>query len=240
MTELTDRFDFDSWFAVLFEKQTMANIFYLLLSFPLGIATFVLTVTGLSLSVGLAVIGVGFVVLVVLLYALRGVAAFDRQMVGAVLNHPIEAAQPKVGERRGFGRIFDLLSDTYTWRTVLWAVLKFPLGVASFVIVAVGLSIPAGFITAPLFYENSYMYVNGMLIDSFVKALFISAVGVLILPLSLHILNYWTRFVAITTGICLGQERHPGQSDKPPADAPTMQDEIVILKEQEKVKTGIV
>ena len=54
-------------FNVVKRPQTYVNVFYLLLSFPLGIAYFVFLVTGLSVGFGLVVIWVGVPILALVL-----------------------------------------------------------------------------------------------------------------------------------------------------------------------------
>ena len=242
MTSLIRRFDSDNYFSILFERQSYANMLYLLLSFPLGIAYFVLTVTGASLSVGLAIVGVGLVLFLALVMLLRGVASLERQMVTLLLNVPIEPAPLKENDREGiFGRIQTLITDPYTYRTAAYALLKFPLGIASFVLLTTTISTIAGLIAAPIVYPIvPISFGPGVfVIDSLTKALLAAGIGLMAAPLALHLLNLWTQLCAIITRICLGAESTQpltAQSlgQRQPQQKIAVQDEIIVLKEAEK------
>ena len=213
---------FENWFDVIFERQTWLNLFYLFLSFPLGIALFVMTVTGISVGAGTAVIGVGFLVFALLFLILRGVAALERQLVGGILGRKITPAQPKAHSREGIGRILDLVLDPYTWRTVAYALIRFPLGIASFVVAVTAVSIPAGMISAPFTYPFGDLHIGLMIVDTLPEAIVAATLGVLLAPIALHVVNLFAHFSGLVTAICLGQE------------VESVEDAIEILKSAEK------
>jgi hypothetical protein len=67
--------------------------------------------------------------------------------------------------------------------------LKFPLGIFSFVMTVILLSISLGFILAPLAYWFGDIYIPFWEIDTFGETLILSALGVLFLLVSMHLLN---------------------------------------------------
>ena len=69
--------------------QVGADSAYTLLRFPIGVAAFVLVVTGLATGVGLLVVWIGVAVLAATLVVARGLAAVERAMIPAVLGHPV-------------------------------------------------------------------------------------------------------------------------------------------------------
>ncbi|MGY1650871.1 sensor histidine kinase [Geodermatophilus sp. SYSU D01119] len=113
-------------------RQLLVDSGYALLSFPLGIAGFVLTVTGIALGVGTLVIWVGVAVLAVTLLAARGLAGVERAQLPAVLGRPLPRPaylRPEGGRVR---RVLTPLRDPQSWLDVLHAVLRFPLAVLAF------------------------------------------------------------------------------------------------------------
>src|ERR1051326_3981538 len=60
------------------QGQTYRNILYLLLTFPLGLTYFIVLVTGLSTGVGLAIIGVGLLLLFLTFGFAWAMAAVER------------------------------------------------------------------------------------------------------------------------------------------------------------------
>ena len=231
-------FSAESFFAIVFQPQTYRNLAYLLLSFPLGILYFVVTVTAVSAGAGTLIIGVGLGILSALILLLRGVASLERQLAETMLGVEIKPARPMASRRDGIlGRIADLILDIYAWRTVLFALLKFPIGVASFVMTVVGLSVPLSFAASVFLYRIVPINAGtAFYVDTLNEALLFSALGVLMLPIALHLLSAWANFCALIVKVCLGEEQH-ATSDRPSAPKRlSVEEEIVILKSAEAAK----
>jgi signal transduction histidine kinase len=108
---------------------------YVLLGFPLGIAAFVLAVTGLAVGAGLLVVWVGVAVLSLTLLAARGFATLERAQLPAVLGRPLPTPGYRwTGGPRPITRLIAPLRDPQSWLDALHAVLRFPVAVFSFVV----------------------------------------------------------------------------------------------------------
>ncbi len=110
---------------------------YVLIGFPLGTIAFVLMITGVSLAGGLLITLLGIPVLVATLFAARGLAEVERVRMLPVLRQPrlrvqYRHAPPGAGWWR---RMFTPLGDIQAWLDVLHGVLRFPVCVATFVVV---------------------------------------------------------------------------------------------------------
>ena len=108
-------------------RQLAVDTQYVLLGFPLGIITIVLFLTGFALGIGLAIMIVGFPILVATLFQARGFATVERARVGPVLRtrlpHPYYR-KPKAGA--GFWRrTFVPLTDGQSWMDLLHGVFRF-------------------------------------------------------------------------------------------------------------------
>ena len=113
-------------------RQLLVDSGYALLSFPVGVAGFVLAVTGVALGVGTLVVWVGVAVLAATLLAARGLATLERAQLPAVLGRPVPRPaylRPDGGRVR---RLLTPLRDPQSWLDVLHAVLRFPLAVLAF------------------------------------------------------------------------------------------------------------
>ena len=158
------------FFGVIAEPQSYVNIFYLLLAFPLGIAYFVFLVTGISVGFGLIVIWVGVPILVLVLAGSWVLCQFERVLAVHLLQEEIPAMAGKNahvlgeigdsslghGERLFIGawrRLRAHLTGRLTWTGMLYLFLKFPLGIASFVIVVVLVAVTGALLRAP-FYDR--------------------------------------------------------------------------------------
>ena len=138
--------------APLPRPATMARDFaYLVLGLPLGVVTFTVAVTGLSLAAGLAITLVGVPVLLATLLALRAAAGLERRRAALVLGTPIPGR-----ERRPEGGLLArsriVATDPASWRDALWSLLLLPVGVAGFTVAVTLWSASLGFLTSPAWY----------------------------------------------------------------------------------------
>ncbi|MFF9559809.1 sensor domain-containing protein [Streptomyces albus] len=103
---------------------------YLLSGLPMGIAAFVLMVTGLAFGVGTLVVVLGLPVLTGTLAMARYLARVEADHIATVTGRPLPErdAGPEFAER---GR-WATLRDPQAWRDLVHAVLAFPVRVASF------------------------------------------------------------------------------------------------------------
>jgi hypothetical protein len=161
------------FFGALTSRQTYLNVAYLLLSFPLGIFYFVLIITGISLGFGLAIIGIGILILLAL-------------FIGAYILPPLARAE---SWQHPWIALKKYVSDAYTWKCLAYFLLKFPLAIASFIITVFLASFTLGLLSAPLFYR--YMQVNLLFwhVTRADEALFCFAVGLLFALVSVHVIN---------------------------------------------------
>jgi len=177
-------------FGVVASKQTYLNLAYLLLSFPLGIFYFVTVITGLSLGFGLLIVWVGLFILLGLLVALRALGGWERQLgiwlLGANIPSPVSRAEPLNHPLNALKRY---VTDAYTYKVLVYFLLKFPLAIASFVITVFLASFTMALLSAPLMYH----YVAVTLFDWRVvraeEAWFCLAMGLIVALLSAHIIN---------------------------------------------------
>jgi signal transduction histidine kinase len=124
-----------------YDRRMWREVCYLLCGLPMGIIGFVLTVTGISLGVGLIVTIVGIWVLAGALFAVRGFGALERALARSLLDLdipeplPVQAqpGSPQVWWRRAFA----VFSDGLAWRTALYLVIKLPWGIFTFAVTLV-------------------------------------------------------------------------------------------------------
>ena len=125
-------------------RQLGVDTGYALVSFPLGIAAFVVIVTGLSAGAGLLVVWVGVAVLAGTLVAARGFATVERVWLPAVLGRPLPRPAYRRAEGRPVRKLSTPLRDPQTWLDALHALVRFPLAVLGFVVTVTFWSIALG------------------------------------------------------------------------------------------------
>lgn len=193
--------------SVIGHQQTYLNAFYLLLSFPLGIAYFVFLVTGLSVGFGLLVIWVGVPILALVLAGSWVLCRFEQETTNRILkldiptitppwaSDPLSANDATLGgaERvliRTWRQFKAHLSDRLTWTGMLYLFLKFPVGIASFIIVVTLTSVTAALLGAPFYYWAGDGIEFGIWqVDELWEALILMLVGFPFVFVSLHLIN---------------------------------------------------
>ncbi|WP_170830679.1 sensor domain-containing protein [Halogranum gelatinilyticum] len=200
-----------------FRAQTYKNLVYLALQFPLGVTYFTLLVPVLAFGLGtlplLALFGLPLVGTLVLGIALMTV---DRGVTELLL--PVELDRHAATASLDDGvvaYVTELLLDPGTYLSLAFVLVKFVVGVATFVALTVSGSLVVAFVTAPLFYASpttNYIFslpsvsevavtdtglVTGpvssagpsVVVDTLPEALGLAAAGLLLCLVSLNLLN---------------------------------------------------
>ncbi|MGY1687256.1 sensor histidine kinase [Geodermatophilus sp. SYSU D00867] len=128
-------------------RRLLVDSGYALLSLPVGIAAFVVAVTGVAVGVGTVVVWVGLAVLALTLLAARGFAALERAQLPAVLGHPVPRPAYLTPDGGRVRRLLTPLRDPQSWLDVLHAVVRFPLAVLAFVVTVTFWALALGGIT---------------------------------------------------------------------------------------------
>lgn len=172
----------DRIFGAVLRPQMYRHWLYLLISFPLGILYFVTLMAGLWLSAGLAVIVVGFFLLAITLGIARLFGSLEREISKPLLGATFEPLPPRPPGLRA------ALTDRYAWTTLVYLLLRFPLGIVSFVASIMFLaSIPV--MAAPLLYTVLPFAIDGSIITTSEEALLVSLFGCVFFLIWAHLIN---------------------------------------------------
>jgi hypothetical protein len=192
------------------DAQTYKHVLYLALSFPLGLLYTVLLTMGFALGVALSVVLVGVVVLVGTLFATRAVAAFERDQANALLDADLAAPDDLDPDRQGVvGAVRARLEAGSTWRGLGFLVLKFPLGVAAFVLLVSTIGVALDLIFLPVAPEGALQTtISGWQVaDAFTtdtQRLLAVPIGALCGLLGLHLVDAFARLPTAAASALLG------------------------------------
>ncbi len=183
-----------SYFAILASPRAYATLGYLLLSMATGIYTFTFAVTGLSLSLGLAVLIVGIPFTLGFLALTRVLAVAEARLLRALVDPLAPAAAPLLPEGAGWtARIRSLAADRRTWSSLAYFLLLLPLGIAYANVLAALLIVALGLLAAPLvalFAAPGTVSVEGlqlMINHPFVILSLCGLAGAFLVPLTFHL-----------------------------------------------------
>jgi hypothetical protein len=183
------------FFGVAIQGQTYLNLVYLFLAFPLGVFYFILLVLGFSLGFGLLIFWVGAIILAMMFVAWQACAVFERQLAVGLLHEDIPpAGSSALAGMRIWDQIKANLANLVTWRSLAYLLVKFRLGIFTFVVLVSLITLTLGFLTAPVIYplcSKGILYCGGadIYIDTVWKAIGCFFVGLVAFFSTLHICN---------------------------------------------------
>ena len=180
------------FFAVFGDPLAYSALFYMLLSLATGIFYFTWVVTGLSLSLGLSILIFGLPFAVLFISTVRALALVEGRLIESMLGvrmprRPLYADRGKPIS----SRIKAMFVDPRTWSTLLYMMLKLPLGIIYFVFAVIGLTVPLALAVSPI--TNALFGIGIVNMDDVVFAPPLWAlpltlpIGVALLCLTLHV-----------------------------------------------------
>jgi signal transduction histidine kinase len=191
---------------------TYGRIAYLLAALPLGIVWFTFLVTAISVGLGTAITLIGIPILVGTMYAWRWFARVERRLIGALTGVQIE--DPYRPEPLGAGwsrRISTRLGDPATWKDLVFLLLQLPLGIVSFTVAAVVLTLAASWIAAPAWYWSvpDGIELGITSVDTLGEAVLLVPLGLVVAFVGIPALGELGRGYGKLAGLLLGSNPDP-------------------------------
>ena len=132
-----------TWFAFI----------HLLLNLPLGIAYFVVLVTGVSLGIGLLITLIGIPILIGTGWVVRTLGNIERARMNVFLGTALrDPYRPAASETGWMARLFAIGRDPATWRDFLFLMLRMPMGIFTFTISIATWAVAGGLLSSPITY----------------------------------------------------------------------------------------
>ena len=187
----------------VYKSTTVRSIVYLLLSMPLGILFFTITVVGLSVGLGTLVIWLGLPILFGTFVVIRGMAAIERRLVVTLLDFPLPLHERRRETRRTFLQyVKDMLRDPLTWTSTLYMLIKLPLGIISFVLALVLPIVSTAITLLPLAYLVN-LFVNAILLKNGIQSTGIIIPYFIEVHSSFDLVMFLRSFIGVPVGIVL-------------------------------------
>ncbi len=182
------------FFGIMGNPTAWTAMIYLLLGLPVGVFLFIWAVTGLALSVGLSVLIIGLPFFLLFLASVRLLGFVEGRLVEALLGVRMPRRPVHPGESKSYiRRIIDMLKDGRTWSTIFYMLLKLPLGIASYVIVVIGVAVPVSFILSPISqygFDNSGIWINGPVHLPWFAEVGLVIAGILLFVAMMHVYRW--------------------------------------------------
>jgi len=179
------------FFAIFADPLAYSSLFYMLLSLATGIFYFTWAVTGLSLSLGLCVLIFGIPFAVLFISTVRALALVEGRLIESMLGVRMPRRPLYADRGKPIGaRIKAMFVDPRTWSTLLYMVLKLPLGIICFVFAVIGLTVPLALAVSPITKATigiGIININDLAIAPPLWALPLTLpIGIALLALTLH------------------------------------------------------
>jgi Putative sensor len=121
-----------------------------LLGFPLGVAYFTWLVTSISVGLGLVVTLIGIPILTGVLATIRPLLAVERALANSLLGARMASAPLTPGGESWLERAKAYWTDSAGWRGIAYLLVRFPVGLATFVVAVTAFSGALFLIAAPI------------------------------------------------------------------------------------------
>jgi uncharacterized membrane protein len=189
------------FFGVFLDVRAYTSLFYMLLSLATGVAYFSFVTVGVSLSLGLAVLIIGIPFFLAFIGMARVIALGEGRLIEALTGERMPRRPVHPGAAAGvLARIGEMLRDVRTWTTLLYLVAMLPLGILYFTIAITGLGFGLRMALTPFLVLGvdlgwlPWVSLNFARINdvdyggttSFIGALLLMALGVVLIALVLH------------------------------------------------------
>ncbi|HWA03837.1 MAG TPA: sensor domain-containing protein [Rhizomicrobium sp.] len=154
------------FFNVVSDPRTYGALLYMLLSLVTGIFYFTWTVTGISLTIGFAILIFGIPFAILFIGSIRVLSHVEGRIVEGLLGVRMPRRLPPATQTDEtiWSRIRDGLTDSRTWSSMFYMLLMLPLGIVYFVVavtgLAVSLGISAGSIYSLITNDASHIHVD--------------------------------------------------------------------------------
>lgn len=208
---------FSRFFGVIVSGKTYRNLLYLFLAFPLGLMYFLFLVIGFSVGFATLIVLVGVALLALVVAGWWGFANLERQMANHLLGESIPPLSSPAASGKGMSEaLLAHLSNPLTWKSLLYLFLKFPVGILTFIILALLFSITAFFSTAIITFNFFNLNVEltrdlSWQIDTIGEALLSLPFGILFGFISLHLCNLIARLSGRFASIMLSTPKQIDQ-----------------------------
>ena len=182
--------DLGGFLGVAARTESYVRLVYLLISFPLGVFYFCLILVWFCLGIGLSFIVIGIPILGLMFLAARALAGFERQLANVLLNAGIAPGrQLEDAWSHPWRSLKACLTDSFTWKGLVFLLLKFPFGLVSFIVSVVLVSLSIGLILTPLLYRHTAITFFDWRVVSPEGAFASLLAGLVIGILTLHVTN---------------------------------------------------
>lgn len=180
------------FFGIIIDPRAWGALLFLFFAFATGIIYFTWVTVGVSLSLGLLILIIGLPIAALFLLSVWGISLAEGRIVEALLGVRMPRRPRYYRKNMGWWpRLKSMLTDRYTWLSIVYMLLQFPLGIFYFSFFTTVIAVSLYGIATPILHFGFHIPVSNMngihyyLQDWIVPFTFI--VGVLLFFVTMHL-----------------------------------------------------
>ncbi|MEO8695840.1 MAG: sensor domain-containing protein [Acidimicrobiales bacterium] len=190
---------------VVAHPDSYRNIAFLLLGLPLGTVWFSVLVSGASIAASMVVVAlIGVPMLLGLWYVTRAFANFERGVANALLGQRLPVSPMNSPRGNIWMRLRSMSHDRDRWRELGYLMLRFPVGIATFIAAVTAIATPFLVAYAPIVVRHDDQPFGDWALSSRMEDVasnspwswLLVPLGVVMLFVSFHLMNAMARACA--------------------------------------------
>ncbi|HEK9103872.1 sensor domain-containing protein [Bacillus pfraonensis] len=181
-------------------QKILQDFYFLLFTFGSGLFYFCFYLVSITIALVMTVIFVGIPLLASVLQTAHTFVQYERiqtKIYTDISIEPILTRTESGGDRWIKARVTILNSSN--WRAIFWLMQKFFVGVFSLISAVILYVAPLAFIFAPLLFQYFEIYLLGIAVNSWEKAIFVMIAGCILVWLRIRIGSSLVQIVGMYT-----------------------------------------
>ncbi|MGE6348668.1 histidine kinase (plasmid) [Bacillus mycoides] len=181
-------------------RKVLQDFYFLLFTFASGLFYFCFYLVSVTFALVMTVIFVGIPLLARVLQTTHTFVQYERIQTKVYTDISIDPLPPRI--KRGGDRWIkagEIILNSSNWRAIFWLMQKFFIGMISFICAVILYVAPIVFIFTPLLFQYFDIYLLGIAVNSWEKAIFVMIVGCILIWIHNFIGNCLVRIIGMYT-----------------------------------------
>ncbi|MED4217182.1 sensor domain-containing protein [Priestia megaterium] len=181
-------------------QKTLQDFYFLLFTFVSGFFYFCFYLVSITLALVMTIIFLGIPLLGWVLQTTHTFIQYERIQTKVYTDISIDLFEPRIKEEGDrWIKARDTILNNSNWRAIFWLMQKFFVGIMSLICAVLLYVMPLVCIVTPLLFRSFNIYLLGIAVNSWEKAIFVMIVGFILIWIHNLIGNYLVRIIGMYT-----------------------------------------
>lgn len=181
-------------------QKTLQDFYFLLFTFVSGFFYFCFYLVSITLALVMTIIFLGIPLLGWVLQTTHTFIQYERIQTKVYTDISIDLFEPRIKEEGDrWIKARDTILNNSNWRAIFWLMQKFFVGIMSLICVVLLYVMPLVCIVTPLLFRSFNIYLLGIAVNSWEKAIFVMIVGFILIWIHNLIGNCLVRIIGMYT-----------------------------------------